>query len=150
MVSAGWNNLSLTRYLIQQISQSPEDRIRALKDYMPNAKLDDWELATAGQRVQIIKKDEEDGGVLEFGTEIIASSDGSIAGLLGASPGASTAVSAMLEVLEKCFADRMNTEEWKSTLKSMIPSIYEDFNDAITIKNSRDRTSKILFGQQLI
>lgn len=147
MLSAGWNNLSLTKYLIQQISQSPDDRLNALKEYMPEAEMNDWELAVAGQRVQIIKKDKEDGGVLEFGTEIIASADGTIAGLLGASPGASTAVSAMLEVLEKCFADRMDTDEWKSILKSMMPSYNEDFNNEEIIRKSRDRTSKILFGR---
>ncbi|MES2514331.1 MAG: malate:quinone oxidoreductase, partial [Bacteroidota bacterium] len=89
MLSAGAHNLPLTKYLIQQASQSQEDRIEALKEYFPEAVGEDWELEIAGQRVQVIKKDEEEGGVLEFGTEIVAAGDGSLVALLGASPGAS-------------------------------------------------------------
>lgn len=121
MLSAGWHNMSLTGYLIQQATLSHEDRIEALREYYPAARSEDWELAVAGQRVQIIKKDEEEGGVLEFGTEIIHAADGSIAALLGASPGASTSVSIMLEVLEKCFPNEMQSKTWKKKLKTMIP-----------------------------
>ena len=59
MLSAGWHNIPLTKYLIEQVMQSQEQRITALKDYFPNAKFDDWELLEAGQRVQVIKKDEK-------------------------------------------------------------------------------------------
>ena len=59
----------------------------------------DWELITAGQRVQIIKKDTEEGGVLKFGTEIITNNDKTLTALLGASPVALTAVSLMLNIL---------------------------------------------------
>lgn len=121
MLSAGWHNMSLTAYLIQQATLSHEDRIEALREYYPAARSEDWELAIAGQRVQVIKKDEEEGGVLEFGTEIIHAADGSIAALLGASPGASTSVSIMLEVLEKCFPVEMQSKSWKKKLKTMIP-----------------------------
>ncbi|AEE51989.1 malate dehydrogenase (quinone) [Haliscomenobacter hydrossis] len=121
MLSAGWNNLALTRYLIQQATLSHADRIKALREYYPHAKADDWELAIAGQRVQVIKKDEEEGGVLEFGTEIIHAADGSLAALLGASPGASTSVAIMLEILEKCFAKKMQSSVWQKRLKKMIP-----------------------------
>jgi malate dehydrogenase (quinone) len=146
MLSVGWHNFDLTKYLVEQISQSPEDRLNSLKAYLPQAKMEQWELAVAGQRVQIIKKDEELGGVLEFGTEIISAADGSIAGLLGASPGASTALSAMIEVINKCFSHEITTPEWKKTLNTIVPSLYCNFNDEQVVRVSRDYTSKILFG----
>ncbi|KEQ31705.1 malate:quinone oxidoreductase [Pedobacter antarcticus] len=122
MIAAGLDNLPLTKYLIDQVRQTPEDRLAALKEYLPSAEMKDWELETAGQRVQVIKKDAEHGGILEFGTEVVAAGDGSIAALLGASPGASTAVSIMVTLLEKCFKEEMNTKEWQNKLKHMIPS----------------------------
>jgi malate dehydrogenase (quinone) len=103
LVRAGLDNISLTRYLINQVKQSPDDRLEALKNYYPEAKLADWKLEVAGQRVQVIKKHPTHGGVLEFGTEVVVSRDGSIAALLGASPGASTSVSIMLDLIERCF-----------------------------------------------
>lgn len=121
MLMAGLHNIPLTKYLIQQVMQSPEDRLNALRDYYPDARLEDWELEIAGQRVQVIKKDEEEGGVLEFGTEVVSAADGSIAALLGASPGASTAVSIMLDLLQRCFPDQVATDEWQQKLKEMIP-----------------------------
>ncbi|MBL7762989.1 MAG: malate:quinone oxidoreductase, partial [Chitinophagaceae bacterium] len=102
--------------------QSGDERLIALKEYLPDAKMEDWELETAGQRVQVIKKDEEEGGVLEFGTEVVSAADGSIAALLGASPGASTAVSIMLGLLKQCFPKEFATNEWQNKLKEMIPS----------------------------
>jgi len=122
MLSAGFHNIPLTKYLIDQVRQSPEDRLEALKEFLPTAEMKDWELEVAGQRVQVIKKDEEEGGVLEFGTEMVSSADGSIAALLGASPGASTAVSIMLTLIERCFKDRVNDQQWQDKLKEMIPS----------------------------
>jgi malate dehydrogenase (quinone) len=122
MISAGIHNLGLTKYLIDQVRQKPTDRLNALKEYFPDAKMEDWELIVAGQRVQVIKKDEEEGGVLEFGTEIVASADGTIAGLLGASPGASTAVSIMLNLLKTCYHSQFHSEEFKAILTKMVPS----------------------------
>src|SRR5690606_29100490 len=107
--------------LIGEVMQSHADRVATLRHYFPDCKDTDWTLAEAGQRVQIIKKDAQGRGKLEFGTELVASKDGSLAALLGASPGASVAVQAMIEVLERCFADRMQGE-WKSRLQGMIPS----------------------------
>lgn len=129
MLSAGWHNIPLTKYLVQQVMQSDEERIEALKEYFPNAKQEDWELLEAGQRVQVIKKDEKEGGVLEFGTEVISTSDGTLACLLGASPGASTAVAIMIDVLNKCFATEMNSTIWQEKLKLMIPSYGQSLND---------------------
>ncbi|MBS1618060.1 MAG: malate dehydrogenase (quinone) [Bacteroidetes bacterium] len=122
MLGAGAHNLDLTKYLIEQVTQSDEDRFKALLDYFPEAKPEDWTLAIAGQRVQVIKKDEKEGGILEFGTEVVSAADGSIAALLGASPGASTSVSIILNVLHRCFPEQMQSEAWLSKLKEMIPT----------------------------
>ena len=132
MIQVGLNNFDLTKYLIEQVIQSPEERLEALQEYFPQAKLEDWELLVAGQRVQVIKNDPEEGGILEFGTEMVTSEDGSIAALLGASPGASTAVYIMLKVLKKCFSEEFDSPKWKSKIKKMIPSfgqnILENFD----------------------
>ncbi len=131
MLAVGKDNLDLTRYLIEQVMQSPEDRLDALKEFFPAAELDDWRLLTAGQRVQIIKQDENKGGVLQFGTEIVAAADGSIAALLGASPGASTAVDVMLEIIGKCFSKRL--PGWKAKLEEMVPSYGKSLRDDATL-----------------
>ncbi len=122
MLAAGWHNIPLTKYLIKQVRQSPEDRLEALRDFVPDARMDDWELEIAGQRVQVIKKDEKQGGILEFGTEVVSAADGSVAALLGASPGASTAVSIMLTLLERCFGEELKTEAWQQQMRRMVPS----------------------------
>ena len=122
LLAAGKDNVDLTRYLIGQVLQSPKDRLAVLQEFVPTAKKQDWRLEVAGQRVQIIKKDPERGGVLQFGTEVVSSSDGSIAALLGASPGASTSVSIMLELLQRCFKDQMAAADWSGKIKQMIPS----------------------------
>ncbi len=123
MISAGLKNIDLTKYLIEQVRQSPQDRFAALKEYLPEAKFDDWELEIAGQRVQVIKKKANGGGgVLEFGTEVVSADDGSIAALLGASPGASTAVSIMLDLIGRCFKKQMKTTQWQQKIKEIIPS----------------------------
>ncbi len=145
MLSAGFHNIPLTKYLISQVLQSQDDRIEALKEYFPKAEAKDWELLQAGQRVQVIKKDEKEGGILEFGTEIISSKDGSLACLLGASPGASTAVSIMVDVLKKCFATNFATDKWQSKLMEMIPSYGQSLNDnPELLKKVRENTNKIL------
>jgi malate dehydrogenase (quinone) len=145
LVGAGLHNIPLTKYLIEQVSQSMEDRIKALQDFLPDAKADDWELADAGQRVQVIKKDEEEGGVLEFGTEIVAAEDGSIAALLGASPGASTSVSIMLDLLSKCFPDQMKTKAWQTKLTQMIPTYGKHLLDDETLATiTQQRTHRVL------
>jgi len=125
MIAAGIQNIPLTKYLIGQVTQSPEERLVSLKKFMPEANIEDWELREAGQRVQIIKKDKEEIGVLEFGTEVVHSKDGTVAALLGASPGASTCVAIMLELLQKCFPKKMESPEWQTKLKEMIPSYKE-------------------------
>ncbi|MBB3104586.1 malate dehydrogenase (quinone) [Azomonas macrocytogenes] len=142
---AGLDNLSLSTYLISQLMLSQEERIEVLREYLPEAKSADWKLLDAGQRVQIIKKDAEHGGVLQFGTEVVASADGSIAALLGASPGASTAAPIMLTVLEKTFKDRIKTPDWQAKLKEIVPSYGQKLNNNIELTNSiRQMTSQYL------
>lgn len=121
LFGAWWHNIDLTKYLIQQVAMNKEQRIAALRDFVKDAKEEDWELKVAGQRVQVIKKDPNLGGKLEFGTEVVVNSTGNLASLLGASPGASTAVSAMLDVLEKCFPEKMKNE-WNAKVLELIPS----------------------------
>ncbi|ACI50177.1 malate/quinone oxidoreductase [Gluconacetobacter diazotrophicus PA1 5] len=120
MLAVARDNMPLTRYLIQQVLQSNEARLAALRDFVPTARAEDWELIVAGQRVQVIKKDEKKGGVLQFGTEVVTGANGTVAALLGASPGASTAVPIMLTVIRKCFPGEL--PRWDAKLKEMIPS----------------------------
>ncbi|TWI59656.1 malate dehydrogenase (quinone) [Halalkalibacter nanhaiisediminis] len=120
MLAAGVKEMALTQYLIQQVMLSHEKRIEELREFIPNVKSEDWETVVAGQRVQVIKDTEAGRGTLQFGTEVISAADGSVAALLGASPGASTAVHVMLEVLEKCFPQHL--KEWEPKIKEMIPS----------------------------
>ncbi|GEO26621.1 putative malate:quinone oxidoreductase [Alicyclobacillus acidoterrestris] len=121
MLAAGVKEMALTKYLIQQVLLSNEKRLQELREFIPTAKLEDWDVVVAGQRVQVIKDTETGGkGTLQFGTEVVTAADGSIAALLGASPGASTAVHVMLEVLERCFPQQMR--QWMPKIKEMVPS----------------------------
>src|SRR5690606_16736965 len=119
-------------------------QLETLRQYMPTARSEDWEMITAGQRVQVMKNDPEKGGVLQFGTEVITGAEGSIAGLLGASPGASTAVFAMLGVLEKCFPEAF-ANEWQQTFKQQVPALGEGLNGRPeAAKESLARTNRVL------
>lgn len=123
VMAAGLNNLDLTKYLVGQAMLSTEERVALLRRYCPSARDEDWEVQIAGLRVQIIKRDGEGGGELKFGTEVVTSADGSVAALLGASPGASTAVSIMVELLQRCFPERWATAEWRRRIAAWIPSL---------------------------
>ena len=146
MLEAGYDNIPLTKYLVQQVMQSPEDRLATLRDYLPEAKLEDWTLVNAGQRVQIVKDDPEKGGLLQFGTEVVSSADGTMSALLGASPGASTAAPIMLKVIEKSsFKTRLATPEWQTKLKEMVPSYGRKLNpDAAYANQIRQQSSTVL------
>lgn len=121
MLAAGAKNMSLTKYLVQQLMLSKDQRIEELQAFIPDAKAEDWDIVVAGQRVQVIKDTDKGGkGTLQFGTEVICSEDGSISALLGASPGASIAVHVMLEVMERCFPEQF--DGWEDKIKEMIPS----------------------------
>ena len=144
MLAAGRDNVALTQYLIGQVLEKPEERFALLKEFYPLARTEDWNLEVAGQRVQIIKSDRVHGGILQFGTELVSAADGSIVAMLGASPGASTSVWIMLEVLKKCFASRVN-DGWLPKLKEMIPSFGESLKEnAILCGRIRTETASIL------
>ncbi|HLS94649.1 MAG TPA: malate:quinone oxidoreductase [Sphingobacterium sp.] len=142
MISAGLDNLDLTKYLITEVMKSPADKLDALKQFMPTAKMEDWEIEIAGQRVQVIKKDPKHGGVLEFGTEVVSSADGSIAALLGASPGASTSVAIMVNLLKRCFPERAKSEEYRKKLRQIIPSWGKSLNNDPELCNEVRRRSQ--------
>ncbi|WP_026540208.1 malate:quinone oxidoreductase [Paenarthrobacter nicotinovorans] len=127
MLAVAKDNMDLTAYLIKEVAKRHEAKVEALREYYPEAAGGNWELITAGQRVQIIKKHPQKGGVLQFGTEVIASRDGSIGALLGASPGASTAVPIMIELLQKSFPK--NFKGWQSKLKDMMPGYGVKLNE---------------------
>lgn len=120
MLSVARSEIPLTKYLIGEVLQSNEGRLKALGEFIPTVQGKDWKLLTAGQRVQVMKPTPKKRGVLQFGTELICAADGSIAGLLGASPGASTGTAIMLELIEKCF--RRDIGNWKSKIQELIPS----------------------------
>ncbi|EKT4556622.1 malate dehydrogenase (quinone) [Pseudomonas putida] len=130
MTKVGIEQYPLVEYLAGQLMLSDDDRFEALRTYFPNAKKEDWRLWQAGQRVQIIKRDAEKGGVLKLGTEVVASEDRTIAGLLGASPGASTAAPIMLTVLETVFKEKVATPEWQAKIKQIVPSYGTKLNDS--------------------
>lgn len=121
MLAVARDNLDLVKYLVGELAASPLAKARTLRAFVPTVDPAHWETITAGQRVQVIKSDPKRGGVLEFGTEVVAAEDGSIAGLLGASPGASTAAHAMASLLQRCFPER--AEAWVPQLQAMMPSL---------------------------
>jgi len=145
MMAAGWHNLDLTRYLIGQVLQSPEQRLAELRKFVPTAQLEDWKLEIAGQRVQIIKGDPKLGGKLEFGTEVVAAADGSLAALLGASPGASTAATTMVYLILRCFSEQAQTAVWQARLQKMVPSFGHDLTKEFDLLRSvRQRSDAVL------
>ena len=144
MLQVGIRNKNLVNYLLNQLLQTKEDQIQNLREFAPISNADDWSLFIAGQRVQIIKKT-SNGGVLQMGTEIVTSSDGTLAALLGASPGASTAVSIMLEVLSRCWSVQMTSNEWQSRLRKLFPSYgYDLHSEDLLLDKTRERSDSLL------
>jgi malate dehydrogenase (quinone) len=144
MISVGLGNLDLTRYLVGQVMMSESERIAILRRFCPSANEDQWEQRVAGLRVQIIEY-QGNKGVLKFGTEVVTSRDGTVAALLGASPGASTAVAIMLDVLRRCFADRMSS--WEPRLRELLPSYGRSLHaDPALCRDVRARTRACLAG----
>ena len=145
MLAVGRDNVALTEYLIGQVIESDEERLAALKEFYPDADKRDWREELAGQRVQIIKKDPVHGGILQFGTEVVSSSDQSLAAMLGASPGASTSVAIMLQVIERCFTDRLDHGDWSDGMRKMIPSYGESLiTNTELCKKVRAETASVL------
>lgn len=131
MAASGVKNASLVQYLATQLVMSQEDRMAALREFVPDAQSEDWYLHTAGQRVQLIEDNEDGRGSLQFGTKLIHSQDRTMASLLGESPGASTSVSAMLEALEVCFPERL--ADWQTKLEAMIPTYGQQPDDNLSL-----------------
>jgi malate dehydrogenase (quinone) len=145
LLAVGKSSLALEEYLIGQVLESSEERFAALREFYPNAKQEDWKVEVAGQRVQIIKKDPTHGGILQFGTELVGASDHSIVAMLGASPGASTAVWIMLQVIEQHFPEELKPGGWSAKLKEMIPSYGQSLIDnAALCQRVRAETAHML------
>jgi malate dehydrogenase (quinone) len=144
LFGAWWHNLPLTKYLIEQVAMTKSQRMAHLRQFVKDASEEDWELKVAGQRVQVIKKDVEKGGKLEFGTEVVINKNKTIASLLGASPGASTAAHAMIHILEECFGDKLQ-KEWREKLLEIIPSYGQKLSEnAELTEKVRNYSKKIL------
>ena len=138
-------SVDLSEYLIGQVRQSKQHQFGVLQQFYATANRDEWRLAVAGDRVQIIKPDKDRGGVLEFGTELVGSEDRSLVALLGASPGASTAAFIGLGVIRKCFPDRLTASGWLPKLKEIIPTFGIDLiADAAACDRIRAETAPAL------
>jgi malate dehydrogenase (quinone) len=145
LLAVGRDNVALTEYLIGQVLESTEERFATLREFFPRAKQEDWKVEVAGQRVQIIKKDPTHGGILQFGTELVGAADGSIVAMLGASPGASTAVWIMIQVIERCFAAKLKNGGWSLKLKEIIPSYGQSLiENAALCREVRAETAAVL------
>ena len=145
MVNVGLSNFGLVKYLVGQVLQNDDDRFDALCEYYPLAKNEDWRLWQAGQRVQIIKRNGKQRGVLRLGTEVVSDKEGTIAALLGASPGASTAAPIMLELMEKVFPEKVASPEWQATLKRIIPFLGVQLDGNTDAANEESQyTSRVL------
>jgi malate dehydrogenase (quinone) len=145
LLAVGRDNMALTEYLIGQVLESSEKRFAALREFFPNASEKDWKIEPAGQRVQIIKKDPTHGGILQFGTELVVAADRSIVAMLGASPGASTAVWIMIHLLERCFTDQLKNKGWDAVLRKMIPSYGQSLIENVDLcQRVRSETAAIL------
>ena len=127
MLRVAFANPDLITYLVSELAKNHSKKVDSLRTFMPTAKDEDWTLIQAGQRAQVMKKDAQKGGILQFGTEVIASEDGTISGLLGASPGASTAVPIMLGLLQRCFPEQY--PGWEPALRELIPTLGEKLNE---------------------
>jgi malate dehydrogenase (quinone) len=142
-LGAGLKNLDLVKYLVSQLLASRNDKLDALREFAPKIEPGDWRLITAGQRVQVMKKGPDGKAVIQFGTEVVTGGEGTIAGLLGASPGASTAVPIMLTLVERCFPDRMDA--WRPRILEMVPSFGTQLSDdPATAARVQAETARVL------
>lgn len=128
LLAVARDNPGLLRYLVGELTAPRDKQLRALKRLMPEARDADWRLVTAGQRLQIIRTGPAGRGQLHFGTELMTPPEGNLAALLGASPGASTAVPIMIDVLNRCFPG--NADRWANPLRELVPSLGRELNTA--------------------
>ncbi|MFM0610133.1 malate dehydrogenase (quinone) [Paraburkholderia sediminicola] len=148
MLAVARDNWQLSEYLIGQVLQTSAHRLAMLRDFYPQVQRENWREAIAGQRVQIIKSEPNHLGMLEFGTELVTSADKSLVALLGASPGASTAVAVAIQVLEKCFVEQL-ADGWANKLRTVIPTYGIDLKeDAAACSATREATAKVLGLEQ--
>ncbi|WP_373893179.1 malate dehydrogenase (quinone) [Virgibacillus sp. CBA3643] len=144
LLAAGAKNIPLIKYLVNQLMLSKEQRMEDLRDFVPNAKSEDWDTLVAGQRVQVIKDTDAGKGTIQFGTEVINSQDGSIAALMGASPGASISASVMLDVFKACFPQYL--DDWEPKIKEMIPSYGESLAENPNLLDEIHASSSRVLG----
>jgi len=145
VLAVGRDSFALERYLVGQVLETQQQRVAALLEFFPEVNEANWRLEVAGQRVQIIKRDPRHGGALQFGTELVSAADRSIAAMLGASPGASTAVWIMVEALERCFPEQLAHQGWVGKLKEMIPSYGQSLIDNVPLcRRVRAETAAVL------
>mmetsp|Transcript_82104 Transcript_82104/g.145559 ORF Transcript_82104/g.145559 Transcript_82104/m.145559 type:complete len:566 (+) Transcript_82104:69-1766(+) len=145
LATAGLKNLDLGVFLLRQMTTSYPQRFEEIKEYYPKADPDDWTFVPAAVRAQIIKRDGKSKicGALQFGTEVISNDSGTLAGLMGASPGASTVVQIALDVLRRCYKDVFPT--WEADIKKMIPSFGTKLNEnPAMVKKVYEDTAKVL------
>ena len=128
LIKVGLHNIPLVKYLIQQGTQSMKTRMGELQKFYPDADPADWKLIDAGIRVQAIKKEDGDAGIVHFGTEVLTSEDRSISALLGASPGASVSANVIIEILQKCFPDELSSDAGEKRMRTMVPSYDQDLS----------------------
>lgn len=129
LLRAGWHNLDLVRYLVQQGTQSMADRMKVLRIFYPAAREQDWQLTDAGIRVQAIRQTDGKAGIVHYGTEVLTDADRTLAALLGASPGASVSVSIVLDVIRQCFPDLLGSGPGQTRMRAMIPGFELDLRD---------------------
>ncbi len=127
LLRTGLNNLVLVRFLVSQALQSRESRLKALRDFYPEARDADWRLIDAGIRVQALNP--ADAGRLSFGTEVVTAPDGTLAALLGASPGASVSANIALEIIQRCFPEKLRDPDGYERMKAMLPTFDLDQSD---------------------
>ncbi len=142
-LGVGATNIDLVGYLVGQLAASDDKKFAEVRAFMPEAKREDWRLITAGQRVQVMKRDADGKPVLQMGTEVVAKADGTIAGLLGASPGASVAPDVMIDLALRCFPEK--SAAWEPKIKALVPEYGKKLNDdAELAKLVQNDTAEVL------
>ena len=137
-------NLGLVRFLVKQLLASDRDKLAQLRRLYPGASSRDWEVIHAGQRAQLVVPDRRRVGRMQlWGTKLTVTGDGSMAGLLGASPGASTAVPIMVDLLQRAFPSEWE-QRWRERMHAAVPGLARDHWDTDAVAEVLGRTSAAL------